>query len=381
MAENSDGQEKTEDPTPKRLQDARNKGQVARSRELTTMAMMMAAAGAFLFFGPGIIEGLLDILEYNFVMDRETMFDETKMADRFLASVLQGILTITPFLIVMAVIAFLGPIALSGWVFSLEAMGFKWSKLDPIKGLGRIFGARGAIEFFKAMGKFLIIGTVALLVLYHNHEAFLTLGRGEVDSALANMGEILTWTFLIIAMSLIVFASIDVPFQLWDHTRQLRMTRQEVKDEFKQSEGDPQLKQHIRQLQQEMAQKRMMEQVPKADVVVTNPTHYAVALQYDQATMPAPIVVAKGVDFLATQIRSVANTHEIPVLEAPPLARALYNHAEVDQEIPGALFQAVAQILAYIYFLREGGVRAAHMPDLENLPVPKEMDEELTDTS
>ncbi|MFO8155966.1 MAG: flagellar biosynthesis protein FlhB [Pseudomonadota bacterium] len=381
MAENSEGQEKTEEPTPKRLQDARNKGQVARSRELTTMAMMMAAAAAFIFFGPGIIEGLLDILEYNFVLDRETVFDEKKMADRFIASTLEGILTITPFFIVMAVIAFMGPIALSGWVFSLEAMGFKWSKLDPVKGLGRILGARGAIEFFKAMAKFLLIGTVALLVLYYKYDEFLTLGRGEVDAALANMGDLMVWTFLIISMSLIVLAAVDVPFQLWDHTRQLRMTRQEVKDEFKQSEGDPQLKQHIRQLQQEMAQKRMMEEVPRADVVVTNPTHYAVAMKYDQATMPAPVVVAKGVDFLATQIRSVAQTNEIPVLEAPPLARALYNHAELDQEIPGALFQAVAQILAYLYFLREGGPRAAHMPDLDNLPVPKEMDEELTDAS
>ena len=373
MAENSEGQEKTEDPTPKRIQDARKKGQVARSRELTTMAMMMAAAAAFLLFGPGIINGLLEIMEGNFVMDRETIFDENKMADRFLWTVLQGILTITPFLIVMVIIALLGPIALSGWVFSIEAMGFKWSKMDPIKGLGRIFGARGAIEFFKAAAKFLIIGTVAVLLLWFKAEDFISLGRGDVESALANMGELLVWSFLIITLGLIVLAAVDVPFQLWDNHRQLKMTRQEVKDEFKQSESDPQLKQRIRQLQQEMSQRRMMEEVPKADVVVTNPTHYAVAMRYDQQSMTAPVVVAKGVDFLATQIRSVASHNEIPILEAPPLARALYAHAEIDQEIPGGLFQAVAQVLAYLYFLRDGGGGPVRTPDFGSLPIPEEL--------
>ena len=371
MAESEDGQEKTEDPTPKRMQDARDKGQVPRSRELTTMAMVMGAAGAFYFFGPMMIDGLLGILEANFALEREAVFDDGILVERFFASALEGMWVITPFVIVMILIAIFSSIALSGWVISLEAMAFKWSKLDPVKGLGRVFGPRGALEFLKAFFKFALVGALAILFLWMEAREFLALGTAGLEVAMARMGELMLYAFFFMSLSLILLAVVDIPFQLWDNQRQLKMTRKEVQDEHKQTEGDPQVKQRIRSLQQEMAQKRMMEEVPSADVVVTNPTHFAVALRYDQETMAAPVVVAKGVDLMATQIRSVASENEVPILEAAPLARALYAHAELDQAIPAGLFQAVAQILAYLYFLREEGQSGPERFD--DLPIPEEL--------
>ncbi|SFD08623.1 flagellar biosynthetic protein FlhB [Thiohalospira halophila DSM 15071] len=371
MAENEEGQEKTEEPTPKRMQDARDKGQVPRSRELTTMAMVMAAAGGFYFFGPMMIDGLLNILEANFAQEREAVFDEGILIERLFASALQGLWVITPFLIVMVIIAIVSSIALSGWVISLEAMAFKWSKLDPVKGLGRVFGPRGGLEFLKAFFKFSLVGALAILFLWMEGRDFLALGTASLEVAMAQMGELLLYAFFFMSLSLILLAVVDIPFQLWDNQRQLKMTRKEVQDENKQTEGDPQVKQRIRSLQQEMAQKRMMEEVPSADVVVTNPTHFAVALRYDQESMAAPVVVAKGVDLMANQIRSVASDNEVPILEAPPLARALYAHAELDQAIPAGLFQAVAQILAYLYFLREEGQSGPERFD--DLPIPEEL--------
>ncbi len=371
MAENEDGQEKTEDPTPKRMQDAREKGQVPRSRELSTMAMVMGAAGAFYFFGPMMIDGLLNILEANFALEREAVFDEGILIERLFASGLEGLWVIAPFVTVMILVAIFSSIALSGWVISLEAMAFKWSKLDPVKGLGRVFGPRGALEFLKAFFKFALVGALAILFLWMEGREFLALGTAGLEVAMARMGELVLYAFFFMSLSLILLAVVDIPFQLWDNQRQLKMTRKEVQDENKQTEGDPQVKQRIRSLQQEMAQKRMMEEVPSADVVVTNPTHYAVALRYDQESMAAPVVVAKGVDLMATQIRSVASENEVPILEAPPLARALYEHAELDQAIPAGLFQAVAQILAYLYFLREEGQSGPERFD--DLPIPEEL--------
>jgi len=371
MAENEEGQEKTEDPTPKRMQDAREKGQVPRSRELSTMAMVMGAAGAFYFFGPMMIDGLLNILEANFALEREAVFDEGILIERLFASGLEGLWVIAPFVTVMILVAIFSSIALSGWVISLEAMAFKWSKLDPVKGLGRVFGPRGALEFLKAFFKFALVGALAILFLWMEGREFLALGTAGLEVAMARMGELVLYAFFFMSLSLILLAVVDIPFQLWDNQRQLKMTRKEVQDENKQTEGDPQVKQRIRSLQQEMAQKRMMEEVPSADVVVTNPTHYAVALRYDQESMAAPVVVAKGVDLMATQIRSVASENEVPILEAPPLARALYEHAELDQAIPAGLFQAVAQILAYLYFLREEGQSGPERFD--DLPIPEEL--------
>ena len=366
----SDGQERTEEATPKRLRESREKGQVARSRELSSMAMLLSSAAALLFMGEGIVAGLLDIFRQNFSVSRERIFDPAALPNLFLQTIFDAVLLLTPLFVLLAVVAVLSSIAISGWNFSSQALAFKWEKLDPVKGMGRIFAVRGLIELLKALGKFLSIGAVAVLVLWSKAEAFLLLGEQDVDSALAQMANLLLWSFLAISLTMILVALLDVPFQLWDHARQLKMSRQEIKDEHKQTEGNPEVRGRIRQLQREMAQRRMMSDVPGADVVITNPTHYAIALRYDQQKMGAPKVVAMGADRVAAQIRSIAEEHDVPLLSAPPLARALYHNAEIGQEIPAGLYQAVAQVLAYVFHLNSGGEQ---IETLGELPIPEEL--------
>jgi flagellar biosynthetic protein FlhB len=255
-------------------------------------------------------------------------------------------------------------------------MAFKASKMDPVKGLGRIFGWKGVIELFKALGKFLIVGSVAVLILWLNIDNFLSLTYESFNSAFAHVGDILSWSFISIAAALIIIAAIDVPFQLWDNKRQLKMSRQEIKDEYKQTEGSPEVKGKIRNLQLEAAKQRMMEEVPQADVVVTNPTHYAVALRYDQDNMQAPSVIAKGRGLIAANIREIAAEHNIAQLSSPPLARALYHSTELGQEIPAGLYMAVAQVLAYVYQLKsytngDGVAPSEILP--EDLSIPDDL--------
>jgi flagellar biosynthetic protein FlhB len=272
-------------------------------------------------------------------------------------------------------IAVLSNTVLSGWNFSSQALQIKLNKLNPVTGLKRIFGWRGVMELLKSLAKFVLVGGIALLVVYSERDEFYGLGAEPLEQALGHTGELLVWSFLLISCALIVVALIDVPFQMWDHQRQLKMTKQEVKEEHKQTDGNPQVKQRQRQIQYQMAQRRMMQAVPTADVVVTNPTHYAVALRYEQGGADAPIVVARGADLLATQIRTIARENGVPVLEAPPLARAIYYSTELDQPIPAGLYRAVAQVLAYVYHLRQGTVynRDGHAPTLDDLPIPDEL--------
>ena len=369
MARN-DGEERTEEATPKRQREAREKGQVARSRELGSMAMLLSSATALLVMGDDIVTGLLAIFEKSFRVSRERIFDPAAMPNLFLQTLFDAVLLLATLFVLLTVVAVFSSIAISGWNFSTQALAFKWEKLDPVKGIGRIFAVRGLIELLKALGKFLLIGAAAVALLWSKAELFLQLGDQPVESALAQMANLLLWSFLAISMSMIVIALFDVPFQLWDHSRQLKMSRQEVKEEHKQTEGNPEVRGRIRQLQKEMAQRRMMSEVPKADVVVTNPTHYAVALRYDSDSMAAPRVVAMGADLVAAQIRAVAAEHQIPLLSAPPLARALYHSAEIDREIPAGLYQAVAQVLAYVFHLNDGG---EGLGELGELPIPEEL--------
>lgn len=372
MAE-SDGQERTEQATPKRIQEARDKGQIPRSRELNTVAALMAAAAMFIATGDSMLQGLSDILHRNLTLQREDIFDTSVMFPRFIAGLLDAVGTFVPFMILMVVVAMLAAVALGGWSFSVQAMNIKLEKLNPIKGMGRVFSWRGLVEMLKGMAKFGLIATVAILLLNFRGDEFLGLGGEALPQALAHMGNLLSWSFLVISSVLLLVAAVDVPFQLWDHARQLKMTRQEIKEENKQTEGSPEVKGRQRSIQMEMAQRRMMEEVPKADVVVTNPTHYAVALRYDQSAMGAPVVVARGVDLVASRIRSVATEADVPIVEAPPLARAIYFSTELAEAIPEGLYRAVAQILAYVYHLRQGPIynREGVTPDLE-LDIPDE---------
>ncbi len=372
MAEDS-GQERTEQATPKRLDDARRKGQIARSRELNTMAMLLLGAVGLIATGPHMVGKMGDIMELGLRVKRSAVFDPWAMLDILGEAIIQGIQLVLPFLFLMLATAVIAPMALGGWSFSVQAMQPKTEKLNPIKGLKRLFALRGLMELVKALAKFLLIGGVGALLLWQQAPEFFSLGYQSVRPALGHAGQILAWSFLMLSLSLALIAAIDVPFQLWDHAKNLKMTRQEVKDEYKNTEGKPEVKAQIRKLQQELAQGRMMSEVPKADVVVTNPTHFAVALKYDPDNMQAPIVVAKGTELIACQIRTVASANDVPQFEAPPLARAIYYSTDIDQEVPAGLYLAVAQVLAYVMQLKTARRKRGFRPRRpKDLPVPDE---------
>ncbi len=374
MAEN-DGQERTEQPTPKRQQEAREKGQVPRSRELSTAATLLAGSGAFLILGEPIMRSLMALMAGGFRVSREEVFDTSALATRLAKGLLDGVWLSAPLFLLSIVAALAAAVALGGWSFSTEALTFKPEKMDPVKGMGRVFSWRGVVEMFKGLAKFLVVAVAAVLFLSLHSDEFLGLGAEPLMQALAHTGSLIGWAFLAVSMSMLVVVAADVPFQLWDHNRQLKMTKQEIKEEFKQTEGAPEVKMRQRRLQMEMAQRRMMEEVPKADVVITNPTHYAVALRYDQREMNAPVVVAKGADLIAARIRTLASENDVPILSAPPLARSLYHTTELGEAIPAGLYRAVAQVLAYVYHLRQGPIynRDGETPGLDDLPIPDDL--------
>jgi len=374
MAESGSGQEKTEEPTGKKLQDTRDQGQVPRSRELNTLLIMLVSGASFLILGNGMIERLMDISRRHFSVQREMLFRSDGLAQMFWDAVEAGLLAIAPLLLVLAVVAVVSPLSMGGWTFSAKALVPKLDKLDPVKGMGRVFSSKGLMELGKALIKFVLISTVGFFLMQQKLPLFMALDHMEFHQAVAIMTKELVWVFIILSASLLLITLVDVPFQLWDYRRQLKMTLQEIKDEHKESEGSPEVKGKVRQMQREIAQRRMMEAIPQADVVITNPSHYAVALKYDQLKMRAPIVVAIGVDLIALQIKRVAQAHEVPILEAPPLARALYHNSELGGEIPAGLYLAVAQVLAYIYQLKQyqkdGGIPP---PPLNDIPIPDDL--------
>jgi flagellar biosynthetic protein FlhB len=354
MAEET-AQERTEEPTPKRREDARKKGQVARSRDFNTTVSLLAGGAGCLILGPAMLTEIVAMLGSGLALERNLVFDAEAPQRLFYDAMLAAGFALAPLLALLFACSLLGPMALGGFSISAEALQPKLERINPIKGLGRIFSANGLVELLKAILKFLLVGAVAALCLWQLTGWLMALGLGPVELSMAQVGPRFAWCFLMISSAMLLVAMIDVPFQLWDHTRKLRMTRQEIKDEMKESEGRPEVKGHIRRLQQQAAQQRMMQDVPTADVVITNPTHFAVALRYVDGEMSAPVVVAKGRDLVAARIREVAAAHRVTVFSAPPLARALYAGADIGEEIPAELFVAVARVLAYVYQLRNAG--------------------------
>lgn len=373
MAENENGQERSERATGKRLQDARKKGQIARSRELNTTTMLIAGSVMLLMNGDHIATSLADMARDSFTPDRAKIFEKDVVTAVLSESFYQGLMAIMPFLSLMVVVAIGSSISLGGFSFSTQALKPKLEKLNPIKGIKRIFSWRGLMELGKALIKFVLVGSIAVVLLQSMSHEFLMLGFESINSALLHSGHLIAWAFLGFSLSLILVTFIDVPFQLWDHARQLKMTKQEVKDEHKESEGKPEVKGRIRNLQREVAMRRMMAAVPEADVVITNPTHFAVALAYSSDEMSAPRVVAKGADLVAAQIRNIAIESDVSIVQAPTLARAIYFSTELEAEIPDGLYLAVAQVLAYVYQLRTAREKGEVEPTLpESLPVPDE---------
>ena len=374
MSEESD-LERTEEATPRRLEKAREEGQVVRSQELTAFVLLMAAAVGILMMGSALMEKLVKIMQSGMQLDRELAFQSELMINRFYEFAIEGLVSMAPLLFLLLVVAFFAPMLLSGWLVSAKAIIPDFKRIDPIKGFGRIFSVRSLIELVKAILKTVLIGGVAVLVIWHNKDSVMALLTVSIDLGISRAGDFLAMSFLLIISAMIIIVAVDVPFQIWEHAKRLRMTKEDVRKEHKESEGDPYVKARIRNLQREAARRRMMSEIPKADVIVTNPTHYAVALRY-QSNMRAPKVVAKGVHLLAARIREIATEHRIPILEAPPLARALYHHTELESEIPEKLYTAVAEVLAYVFQLRRyneyGGAEPKPPVDV---PVPDELDQ------
>lgn len=376
MAEESEnGQEKTEQPTSKKLADAKKKGQVPRSKELNSMTTMVFGSMGLLFMGAFMLAHISAIMKQGFTLSRAEVFDHSAIFEKFEFAVIEAFTGIAPFLVLMTVTAIFTPLLLGGWSFSLESMAFKGDRINPIKGLKRIFSSNGLMELVKAIAKFLVVSVVAVTYMWAKSDDLLSLGVQPLSVALSHGVYLLGMGFLVVSSALIFISAIDVPFQLWDHAKKLKMTLQEVRDEMKDTEGKPEVKSKVRQLQQEMAHRRMMDAVPDADVIITNPTHYAVALKYKHEKMAAPLVVAMGRDLIALRIREIADQHEIEIFEAPPLARALYAHSEINQEIPAQLFFAVAQVLAFVYQLRNARSQGLEMPERPDPYMPT--DEEV----
>lgn len=374
MAESESGQDKTEDPTEKRLRESREKGEIARSKELNTLAVMLAGAGGLLIYGGGLALDLLEIMRLNFSLPREVLLSPGAMSQHLLHSGKIAILAVQPILICLLLAAVIGPISLGGWLFAAGSLAPKFSRMNPAAGLKRMFSTTALMELLKAFGKFLLVLFVALTVLQADIDDLLRIAHEPLEQAIIHSVQLVGWSTLWMACGLILIAAIDVPIQLYQSKQKLLMTKQEVRDEHKDAEGKPEVKQRIRQLQREVSQRRMMAAIPDADVVITNPTHYAVALKYDPEKGNAPVLLAKGSDFLALKIREIAVANEVMLLESPALARSIYYSTELDQEIPGGLYLAVAQVLAYVYQIRQHRAGKGKRPEpLKDLPIPPDL--------
>jgi flagellar biosynthetic protein FlhB len=358
MAENENGQDRTEQPTQKRLDEARRSGNVPRSRELSTAAVVLVAGIGLRFSGAGMASGFAGLMKAGLTLTREQVLDENRLLPDLVAMGAHALMVAAPILGLTLAAALFSPLAIGGWNMSFQALVPDFSRLNPVAGLKRLFSIRGIAELLKAYAKFLLVGTIAAIFLRSKTPELLGLGSEPLNSAIAHAAQLSGQALLVLAGSLAIIAAVDVPLQLTQYMKQLRMSRQETRQEHRESDGSPELKGRIRRMQQELARRRMLQQIPKADVVITNPTHYSVALRYDGKRMRAPIVVAKGVDEVAANIRRIATEHKVPIFEAPPLARVLFRDVDLDAEVPSTLYVAVAQVLTYVIQLRTAATSA-----------------------
>lgn len=374
MSEESD-LEKTEPASPRRLEKAREEGQVVRSRELGTFVMLMTGVLGLYVMGGALGRKLNSVMQATLAFEPATAFDTNRMLSQFGLAIWDSLLAFLPLLLMFGVAALVAPLALGGWSFSTKSFSPDFSRLSPLQGLGRMFSSHTLVELVKAIAKSLLVGGVGAWMVWHELPEAIALMNAPVQEALLHMMEMVLYVCGVVAGSLLLVAVIDTPWQLWTFYKKLRMTKEEVKQEMKETDGDPHIKARIRQQQRAIARRRMMSEVPKADVVVTNPTHFAVALKYDEGSRwNAPRVVAKGADEVAARIRELANEHRVPVLSAPPLARALHRHVELGHEIPAGLYTAVAEVLAWVYQLKNWHYSYGPQPDSPTeLLVPDEL--------
>lgn len=375
VADNENGQERTLEPSAKRLEDARREGQVPRSRYLAHLLVLGSGASLLFAMSGPLIDAGKRVMAGGLRFDAATLADPARMTARLGELFATGFLAAAPVMAVLAVAAVAAPLSLGGFVYSPQLAAPKLERIDPLKGLGRLFSVPALMELVKVILAALLLGAVGGGYVYAHLEEFAGLAHEALPNGLAHFGLLLAAAIALLVGTLALTSAIDVPFQIFHHRSQLKMTLQEVKQEAKETEGDPHVKGRIRQQQREMARRRMMAAVPKADVVVTNPTHFAVALKYMEGRHRAPVVVAKGADSVAEKIKELARESGVPQLEAPPLARALYKHVELGDEIPAALYTAVAQVLAYVFQLKNFAAgRAAYPKEPGDIEVPEGMD-------
>ncbi|HVK93412.1 MAG TPA: flagellar biosynthesis protein FlhB [Noviherbaspirillum sp.] len=374
MAEDSD-LEKTEPASARRLEQAREEGDVPRSRELATCTILLAAGVGLWLSGDGVVRQINQMLSSGMAFDRAQAFDFDLLRMRLATELVDLLIVFAPLVVLLMVTAVASPLLIGGWLFSGKAIMPNFGRLNPMKGLGNLISARSGVELLKAIAKAILVGIVSWKVVASQMEAMLALSTEPLQMGIAHLASLLLTGFITIVSSLAFIAMIDAPYQMWHYANKLKMTREEVRQESKDSDGNPQIKGKIRQLQREMAKRRMMAEVPTADVVVTNPTHYAVALKYTEGKMGAPKVVAKGTDVVAAKIREIAAENKVPLLEAPPLARALYTHTELGDQIPEGLYTAVAEVLAYVFQLRAYNRHGGQSPQAPHeLDVPPQLD-------
>jgi flagellar biosynthetic protein FlhB len=375
LAESSNA-EKTEPASQRRLDQARKDGDIPRSREIGTFTVLMTAGAGLWMMGGGLVAKLSATLENGLSLNRDQIHNPTLLIERVTSDIAGVLLACMPLAGAIMLVMLASPMLIGGWNFSAKSFMPNFGKLNPMRGLGNMVSTNALIELLKAIAKTLLVGAVAWYVVVSQKDAVIGLVAEPFGSAVPHLGGIIAKAFLTMVGALGAIAILDGPYQIWHYADKLKMTRQEVIQESKESDGNPQIKGKIRQLQREMARKRMMAEVPNADVVVTNPTHFAVALKYGEGQRGAPRVVAKGTDEVAARIREIAKENKVAMLEAPALARALYKHTDIDDEIPEALYSAVAEVLAYVYQLRAYSKGASDQyPDRpQKLAVPPELD-------
>lgn len=371
MADKDSDQEKSEQPSAKRLLDARKEGQVPRSRELSVTIASLGGGLIFLFTLSGLQQSISNAFSTSYTITQRSMLNNGHILDVMGATFTDVLGSLTFFFLFLTVLVIGGPVLIGGWSFSFKAMSFKASKLNPLSGFKRMFGHNALIELIKSLLKVILVASIAYVYMFSRQEDILQLAGEHHDLAIMHSTSIVVSSYIYIAIGLIVIVGIDVPYQLWNHKRQLKMSFQELKDEFKETEGNPETKARARNLQREISQRKMLQEVPKADVIIVNPTHYSVALRYDTEKDAAPIVIAKGIDNMAMKIREIATTHNIPVFTAPLLARAIFYTTDLEKEVDSDLYMAVAKVLAYVFQLKNAKPGNYPIPPTD-LTIPKE---------
>jgi flagellar biosynthesis protein FlhB len=374
MSENDTSQEKTEEASGRKIEKAREEGQIPRSRDLTTSVVLLLGSMGLYYYADFMFAKIIGLTRTNFILNRATIFDTNAMIAHLASAVYDGIVSMMPFFGLMLLASIVGPIALGGWLLSADALQPKLSRMNPMAGMKRMFSLNALIELVKALAKVVVILGATILILKYYAQDMFRLGDESVNVAIFHSAKISIIATIALSATTLIIAAFDVPLQLFEYAKKLKMTKQETRDEAKDTDGKPEVKGRIRQLQREMAQRRMMSKVPDADVIITNPTHYAIALKYQPDTMATPILLAKGGDHIALKIREIAKAHKVEIIESPVLARAIYHTTKLDTEIPAGLYLAVAQVLAYVFQLRSYRKGRGEKPKYpRNLNVPKDL--------